>query len=440
MQSEFTTVRLGEIAEVRSGFAFKSSDMGTLGIPLIKIRNIVPPTVDIQDVERVPEQVIRNIPNAERYKLRPEDILIAMTGATVGKVGRIPKTKETLYLNQRVGKLYLKDPTVADYDFIYYVLSQAHYVDQLFGWADGSAQPNISGLQIERLEIPLPPVAEQQAIAHILGTLDAKIELDRRLNETLEAIAKALFKSWFIDFDPVRAKMDGREPGLSNHLADLFPESIENSAVGDIPKGWIVSTVGELADIVGGSTPSTKEPVYWNGAYHWATPKDLSALKTPVLLDTERSISGEGLAQISSGLLPKGTVLLSSRAPIGYLAIAEVPVAINQGFIAMKAKEGVSNLFLLFWASSSHDAIVSRANGSTFLEISKANFRPISVIRPPREVMGAFDAQVRPLYNRIVENERERRTLATLRDALLPKLISGEIRVADPDRVIGRRP
>jgi type I restriction enzyme S subunit len=154
-----------------------------------------------------------------------------------------------------------------------------------------------------------------------------------------------------------------------------------------------------------------------------------------VLLDTERRISDAGLGRISSGLLPVGTVLLSSRAPIGYLAIAEIPAAINQGFIAMRPKADVSNLFLLQWARESHEVILSNANGSTFLEISKKNFRPLPVVAPPKSVMAAFDRIARPLFGRVVSNEREARILETLRDSVLPKLISGDIRLDDPERV-----
>ena len=234
--------------------------------------------------------------------------------------------------------------------------------------------PYLSLVDQKRLCHLAPPIAEQRAIAHILGTLDDKIELNRRMNETLEAMARALFKSWFVDFDPVRAKAKAR-PRPANALADLFPDSFEDSELGEIPKGWRVGSIGDLATIVGGSTPNTANAAFWEtGPHFWATPKDLSLLASPILLSTERQISDAGLAQVSSGLLPAGTVLLSSRAPIGYLAINEVLVAINQGFVAMLPKESVSNLFLLMWASAFHDEIVSRANGSTFLEISKANF------------------------------------------------------------------
>jgi type I restriction enzyme S subunit len=200
-----------------------------------------------------------------------------------------------------------------------------------------------------------------------------------------------------------------------------------------------VVPIGELATIVGGSTPSTKEPRFWNGGvHHWVTPKDLSNLREPVLLDTERKITDLGLAEVGSGLLPVGTVLLSSRAPIGYLAIAEIPVAINQGFIAMIPRDGVSNLYLLSWARWAHEQIVSRANGSTFLEISKSAFRPIPVICPPFPIFGSFERMLRPLYSRVVVNLRESRTVRALRDTLLPKLISGDLRVQAAERIVER--
>ena len=200
----------------------------------------------------------------------------------------------------------------------------------------------------------------------MLGTLDDKIELNRRMNETLEAMARALFKSWFVDFEPVRAKMEGRWqrgeslPGLPAEHYDLFPDGLVASELGEVPEGWEVKGLGDVVDAVGGTTPSTKVAEYWEGGTHcWATPKDLSALSSPVLLDTKRKITDAGLKQIGSGLLPTGTLLLSSRAPIGYLAVSEEPVAINQGFIAMPPREGTSNLFMLHWCRAFHDEIVN---------------------------------------------------------------------------------
>jgi type I restriction enzyme S subunit len=237
----------------------------------------------------------------------------------------------------------------------------------------------------------------QRRIAGILGAVDDKIEQNRRVSETLQASARALFKSRFV------------------------------TEAGTEADGWRTCTIGDLAEVVGGSTPSTAESRFWNGRHYWATPKDLAGLKTPVLLRTERMLTDAGLGQISSGLLPAGTVLMSSRAPIGYLAITEVPVAINQGFIAMKPHPGVSGVFLLHWAASSQDQILSRANGSTFLEISKSNFRPIEVLAPPVDAMASFERVVRPIHKRVVANERQIGVLAEIRDALLPRLLSGEL-------------
>jgi type I restriction enzyme S subunit len=204
------------------------------------------------------------------------------------------------------------------------------------------------------------------------------------------------------------------------------------------PEGWRTSIIGDEITISGGGTPSTKEPAYWEGGeHHWVTPKDLSVLSSPVLLTTGRRITDAGIAKISSGLLPVGTVLLSSRAPIGYLAIAEVPTAINQGFIAIICDRALPNLFVLFWCKESMGAIVSNANGSTFQEISKANFRPLRVVVPPEEVLTAFMTMASPLYQRTVSNLREIEALATVRDTILPKLLSGELRVRDAERLAG---
>jgi len=254
--------------------------------------------------------------------------------------------------------------------------------------------------------------------------------LNRRMNATLEAMARALFQSWFVDFDPVRAKLDGRQPaGLDPATAALFPDSFQDSEAGHIPKGLTIQPVGEVVDCVGGGTPSTAEPKYWEGGtHHWTTPKDFSSLQAPVLLDTDRKLTDAGIAKISSGLLPAGTLLLSSRAPVGYLAIAAMPVAINQGFIALKCNDRASNFFMLNWCQNNMAEIESRATGTTFAEISKQNFRPIPVVLPPKELMAAFTTRVAPLYAQLTANLYQSRTLATMRDTLLPKLLSGEIK------------
>ncbi|RMG96402.1 MAG: restriction endonuclease subunit S, partial [Deltaproteobacteria bacterium] len=248
-----------------------------------------------------------------------------------------------------------------------------------------------------------------------------------------------LFKSWFVDFDPVRAKAEGRDPALPKHLADLFPDAFQDSELGQIPKGWEVKCIEDVVSCVGGSTPSTKNPEYWEGGtIHWTTPKDLSGRSAPVLIDTERKITPKGLRKIPSGLLPAGTLLLSSRAPVGYLAIAQIPVAVNQGYIAIPPRGELSPMWMLFWADRNMDRIKARAGGTTFQEISKRNFRAMRLIAPACCAARAFDKMAAPIFERIVKCVLESRTVAALRDALLPKLISGELRVKDAIRFLER--
>ncbi len=304
--------------------------------------------------------------------------------------------------------------------------------------------PSLNTTILSDIYIYYPPLPEQRAIARILGALDDKIELNRRQSATLEAIARALFKAWFVDFEPVRAKMNppspsGRGAGGEGpaDLYDLFPDRLVDSELGPIPEGWRVSTVGAEIKVVGGGTPSTKEPAFWeNGSHLFATPKDLSTLSSPVLLSTERKVTDAGLEKISSGLLPAGTVLMSSRAPVGYLAMTYVPVCINQGFIAMLCEKDISNFYAFFWANANMAHIKQRASGTTFAEISKRNFRPMKILVPPKNVIDRFDAFVRPLFDEIAFLERESYTLAALRDTLLPKLISGQLRVPDAERFL----
>ena len=321
--------------------------------------------------------------------------------------------------------------------YLYYALNTWGVQQQFHACANGVTRFGLRKADISLVEIPRPPLSEQRAIARVLGALDDKIEANRRMSATLEGLAQAAFKDWFVDFGPTRAKAAGRAPWLPDPLWSLFPARLVDSELGEIPEGWVVSTIGKEVDVVGGSTPSTKNSSFWNGDVNWVTPKDLSALESPILLQTSRKITDEGLARIGSGLLPRGTVLLSSRAPIGYLVISDIPVAINQGFIGMICRGRISPAYIYLWTATNLHSILEYANGSTFQEISKGNFRPLSIVVPPDDLRTIFDAHTEPLFERIVGNERESRALAGLRDALLPKLISGEIRLDDSAKGLG---
>lgn len=355
-----------------------------------------------------------------------DSLFIAVRGMSLHNEIRVVRPKRKMAFNQDIKAI---TPVAAvDGRFLHYALLAK--IPELLDAVEAAGHGTgvLPTDKLNSLPIPDLPLPEQRAIAATLGALDDKIDLNRKMNATLEAMARALFRDWFVDFGPTRAKMEARAPYLSTDIWSLFPDRLDDESK---PEGWEVSTIGDEVRVVGGSTPSTKEPDLWDGGINWATPKDLSNLAAPVLLETSRTISAAGLAKISSGQLPIGSVLLSSRAPIGYLAMAEVPVAINQGFIGMICDKRVSNVFAWLWTLENMEAILAKANGSTFQEISKGNFRPLPVVVPTAPVLQAFDAIAKPLYDRIAKNERESRTLAQTRDLLLPRLMSGELGVAD---------
>ncbi len=428
-------IPLSEIADVLGGFAFKSEHFATAGFPIVKIANIEPPHVNLSDCDRIPEDKVRGL---DRFALNDRDIVMAMTGATIGKVGRV-RTTAPAYLNQRVAKITAKAGRKFD-DFVWAIVSQRGFDEEVLNNAGGSAQANVSTDGIGRIRIPNFSPEDQCAVGKVISALDDKIELNRRMNRTLEELAAALFRSWFVDFDPVVAKAAGRQPAhLRPALAALFPAHWQDSPLGPIPHGWRVANIGDVAKVVGGSTPSTNEPKFWNGNIAWATPRDLSALTDPVLISTERQITPAGLDKISSGLLPKGTVLLSSRAPIGYTAIADLPVAVNQGFIALICDGPLPNYYVIEWVRENMDTIEGNANGTTFMEISKKNFRPIPAVVPPPPVVEKFVEIVSSWWSQIIHNVRESRTLSALRDTLLPKLLSGELRVKQAEKLVEAR-
>ncbi len=321
----------------------------------------------------------------------------------------------------------------------------------------GAVFDSLKCADVPNFEVFIPPHHEQKAIAHILGTLDDKIELNRQMNATLEAMGQALFKSWFVDFDPVidnalaagnpipeplharaeaRAALGDQRKPLPPAIQQQFPSRfVFTEEMGWVPEGWRISTIGDEVETTGGGTPSTQESEFWAGGTHsFCTPKDMSLLGSIVLMDTERHLTDAGVAKISSGVLPPGTVLMSSRAPIGYLAIADIPVSINQGIIAMLPNEKFGPLYLLCWARFNMTQITDRANGSTFLEISKKNFRPIPFVVPDDNAVEFFNKQAEAIYARLLMVSEQSEALASLRDSLLPKLLSGQLRIPDAEK------
>lgn len=263
------------------------------------------------------------------------------------------------------------------------------------------------------IDIKLPSLADQRRIASILSSLDRKIELNNKINADLEEMAQAIFKNWFVDFEPFK---DGK---------------FVDSELGMIPEGWKVGGLDEIADVVGGSTPSKAKPEYYTQkGIAWLTPKDLSNHPAVYTSRGEIDITEEGYNSTSTKLIPKGTILFTSRAPIGYISIAQNDICTNQGFKSLVPKKA-GTCFLYCFLKYVTPEIENKSTGSTFKEASGALMKSLQVIMPDQKVFEEFEEIVSPLFARIESLEKENSRLSLLRDTLLPRLMSGELEVPE---------
>jgi len=362
----------------------------------------------------------------------PGDIVFTQRG-TLGQVALVPDGPWDRYVVSQSQMKATIDRDIADPLFVYYYFTNPAEQQYIISNAIQTGVPHSNLGQLRAHPMRIPTLREQRAIARILGALDDKIEQNRRMAWALERLARAIFRAWFVNFEPVKAKAEGATffPSMPQPVFDALPTCFVDSDIGPVPAGWDVKAIGDVVTVKGGGTPSTKDAAYWEGGVHcWATPKDMSRLVHPVLLDTERRITDAGVDCISSGLLPVGTVLMSSRAPVGYLAIAGVPTAINQGFIAMVCDGPLPPVFVLNWAVNSMDTITAHASGTTFPEISKSSFRPLPIIQPSAEAVTAYHRTADALFALLTGSIRESERLAEIRDYLLPRLLSGSVRAS----------
>lgn len=340
-----------------------------------------------------------------KSKLCGDEIIISNVGANVGTVFKCPKLRHKMSLGPNAITVRLK----GDNDFYYYWF-KSHYGQYSIGaLITGSAQPKFNKTNFRSMPIPVPPLATQRRIASILSSLDRKIELNNQINKQLEEMAQAIFKSWFIDFEPFK---DGE---------------FVDSELGRIPKGWRVGTLGEIGDIVGGGTPSKAVAEYYcELGIPWLTPKDLSNRNNKFTSRGETDITQLGYDNSSAKLMPKGSVLFSSRAPIGYITIAQNEICTNQGFKSVVPKQA-GTAFIYYYLKNATPEIENQATGSTFKEASGSLMKSLKLVIPTNKVLDSFEETMKPFFNRQENLEAENSHLSTLRDTLLPKLMSGEI-------------
>jgi type I restriction enzyme S subunit len=326
-----------------------------------------------------------------------------------------------------------------DQVFLFYCMSSKDFIEFSTRGSEGTKMPRAKWEFVSKFRISLPPLHGQRAIAHILGSLDDKIELNRRMNETLEAMARAIFKSWFIDFDPVRAKAEGRDPGLPQPIADLFPDQLVDSKLGEIPAGWRVEPFVETIEVIGGGTPKTSVSEYWNGDIPWFSVIDAPLESEVWVIDTEKKISRLGVENSSTRILPVSTTIISARGTVGRVALVGVPMAMNQSCYGLRGKMDSNGFFTYFSTKELVARLRRHAHGSVFDTITRDTLASISFVVPPVEIITTFEGMIIPIMKCIRDRLFESRTLAELRDALLPRLIRDEIRIEDVERFLADR-
>ena len=392
--SSFAEVSLGEIADFRNGKAISPEKYTPAGKHPVFGSN---GQIACSDEVLYPEPAIA----------------IGRVGAYCGCVHFIPRAS---WVTDNAIVALPKDGN--DIRYLFYLLGSL----ELQRTSIGSAQPLMTqgGLKVVRTKAP--PLAEQKAIAAVLGALDDKIELNRQMNATLEAMARALFQSWFVDFDPVRAKLDGRQAvDLDPATSALFPENLEDSPLGNIPKGWKAGTLAEGFNLtMGQSPPGYTYNEEGNGLPFYQGRTDFG-FRFPT-----RRIYCTAPTRYAK---PCDT-LVSVRAPVGDINMANEDCSIGRGVAAIRHMTGATSFTYYSMANLAADFARFEAEGTVFGSINKDSFEKLRFVIPPDEVVAAYEEKVSPLDNEIRIHEDQARTLAAIRDIILPKLLNGELSTA----------
>jgi len=435
MPSECVRVKLGDLIRVKHGFAFKGEHF--VDEPSSHVL-VTPGNFAIGGGFQDTKLKFYRGPVPEEYILKPGDLVVTMTDLsrtadTLGFGAVVPQSAQWVYLhNQRIGLIELLQPSKVSKVWLHYLMRTSDYRTWVVGSATGSTVKHTSPSRICDFEFDLPPLAVQREAAATLDTLEGRISLLRQTNATLESIAQALFKSWFIDFDPVRAKAEGREPeGMEAATAALFPAEFEESALGLIPRGWGVVPFAETVNIMGGGTPKTSVAEFWGGDVPWFSVVDAPDFGQVFTLRTEKSITTAGVENSSTRVLPAWTTIISARGTVGKLAMTACPMAMNQSCYGLVPKLSGTEPLVYLAAQHLVDDLKRLAHGGVFDTITRDTLSSVDVANAPSDVRASFAAMVKPMFEQIQEGVARMSTLAELRDTLLPRLISGKLRLPE---------
>lgn len=408
---DWNVKKISEIGKARNcvqtgpfGSLLHAHDYQEEGFPLILVKHIKNGNIIENNLPKIGEAKYLQL---SKYILKKGDIVFTRVGY-VGNTAYIEKKHAGWLISGQMLRIRIDNPQINNRFISYFFLTE-NFKKIAANVVLGSTRDSINTQILKDVSIPIPAKEEQDKIASIINTIIKKIQCIEHQNKILEQIAQTIFKSWFVDFDGVT--------------------EFEDSELGNIPKGWKVDKISSVCDTFGGGTPSTTNPDYWNGRIHWLVPRDLTNSDKLFCISSERRITDLGLKNCSSQLHPENSIFMTSRATIGVFAINKVPTATNQGFIVSRPNNSNQLYYLLLNFSNRIDEFISHANGSTFLEINRGSFRELSILIPPIATLNTFHYKIKAFFDQRFENEKLIEVLTKICDALLPKLMSGKIRV-----------
>ena len=406
---EWKMVRFGDYISIKSGLAYSGSKIGK-GDSILLGMGCVSYNDKFVDSGARPYDDYCD----DRFVVKPGDIVLATRQQSNNMpILAMPAVIPSQYKDKRVlfgTNLYkVENNSEISNRFLFWLMKHQHYVNYIAGVKSGTAVQMVTKKNVEDYKFLCPPKEIREYIADVLWSYDNLIENNNRRIRLLEQMAENLYKEWFVRF---------RFPGHEK-------VEMENG----LPKGWKYVKIGDVCETIGGGTPSTAKPEYWDGDIKWVTPTDITSKNSLPLLKVEGRITEEGLKKSSTKLLPPYTILMTSRASIGFFGIAPFEVCTNQGFISIIPQKDNLRMYMLYMLKSMKEKIIANANGSTFLEISKGRFRKMKTLLPKDSILDSFEKKTMTIFNEIMNLEQQNQLLTRQRDLLLPRLMSGKLEV-----------
>lgn len=400
------------------------------GVPLLRGVNVNHGRFHDDDFVFISDEDADRLSKFESF---PGDVLLVHKG-TLGEIGLMPQKRK--YQRYIMGNSMMRvhcNPAKLLPEFLrYWLISPAgqHY---LLSRVSQVGVPQIQRplTTLREAALPVAPINEQRAIVGVLGALDEKIEQNRRTSAAIERVARAMFRAWFVDFEPVKAKAAGATsfPSMSQAAFDALPTRLVDSELGPVPEGWEAVPLSQLCELVSGGTPKRSVPAYWGGDIPWYSVKDAPPNGMPWVYFTDERITELGLNESAANLVPLGSTIISARGTVGRLALAGRPLAFNQSCYGLLPADGKSYRHLYLRLREVAPELQQRTHGSVFDTITRQTFDGVSVVRPTSAVLEDFERIVAPSFALLLNSLKESAKLEELRDYLLPRLLSGAMRV-----------